>query len=146
MVATPHCGACSLSVDLTSAETPATGGRQRFVPKTALLRLGAPAENIALAVVAFPDGKALITVAVGFPHAQSSQSFLGAVALLVSHDSFGSLPAAPDAPLGQRFPRSPRAENRFEMRAPPSNSRRGKFPRAPGWQFCRVSFELLPCI
>ncbi len=30
MVATPHWGARSLSVDLTSDETPATGGRQRF--------------------------------------------------------------------------------------------------------------------
>ena len=32
---------------------------------------------------------------------------LGAVARLVSHDSFGSLPAAPDSPPGWRFPRSP---------------------------------------
>ena len=32
MVVTPHCGAHSLSDDLTSDEIPATGGRQRFVP------------------------------------------------------------------------------------------------------------------
>ena len=30
MVVTPHCGAHSLSVDLTSDEISATGGRQRF--------------------------------------------------------------------------------------------------------------------
>ena len=33
MVATPHRGACSLSVDLTSDEISVTGSRQRFAPK-----------------------------------------------------------------------------------------------------------------
>ena len=30
IVATPHCGACSLEFDLSSDEIPATGGRQSF--------------------------------------------------------------------------------------------------------------------
>ena len=42
-----------------------------------------------------------------YPQPQSSHCFLGAVALLVSVDSFGSLPASQDSPLGYLFPRSP---------------------------------------
>ena len=32
MVATPHCGDCSLSIDLSSDDTSATGIRQSFAP------------------------------------------------------------------------------------------------------------------
>jgi len=32
MVATPHCGACSLSIDLRPDEISATGGHRLFVP------------------------------------------------------------------------------------------------------------------
>ena len=49
MVATPHWGACSLSVDLTSFEISATGGRKRFahayeafLPASAIVRWKLP--------------------------------------------------------------------------------------------------------
>ena len=63
MVVTPHCGAHSLSIDLTSDEISATGGRQRFA--------------------------------------------LERFTLLVSVDSFRSLSASQNSPLGYRFLRSP---------------------------------------
>ena len=63
MVATPHWGDSSLSIDLTSDEISATGGHQRFA--------------------------------------------LERFTLLVSDDSFRSLPAMQNSPLGYRFLRSP---------------------------------------
>ena len=43
------------------------------------------------------------------PHPQSSHCSFGAIALLVSDDSFGSLPVSQDSPLGYRFPHSPQS-------------------------------------
>ena len=42
-----------------------------------------------------------------YPQPQSSLLALGAHSPLVSVDSFGSLPASQDSPLGYRFPHSP---------------------------------------
>jgi len=90
------------------------------------------------------------------PHAQSAQSSLGAVALLVSHDSFRSLPAAPDSPLGYRFLRSPGANTAkknhflpvvpFRPRSPRAGTSGLRAARLPSGPFLTVLQPLSPLL
>ncbi len=80
-----------VSVDLTSFDISATGGRKRFAlsGEPGLTPQALPRDSVVLRALNRRGG---LCWRCGPP--------------LVSVDSFGSLPASPDSPLGYRFPRS----------------------------------------
>ena len=113
MVATPHCGDCFLSNDLTSFDTSATGSRKRFAPsesQSSHCSLGA----VALLVSVDSLRSLLPTANDPLGHRLPLRNLSRRSGyrwrfnpLLASIDSLRSLPASQDSPLGYRFLRSP---------------------------------------